>query len=106
MNPIYATYQDDNKISEILFDSIADYNSFFWSPQCMPLETIELKATGKTYQQKKQSVRDVILDITAVEYEINGIGLSYGEMQTLQGWCEDMAKRYGLTKEFQENAII
>lgn len=106
---IYAVYKDENLTSmtcEAVFDSIADYDSFFWSPQRVPLKTIELKTTGKTYQDKRQSVRDVIMDICEAQFDVDGLTLSYGEESTLWSWCRYMAKRYGLIREFEANGII
>ena len=106
---IYVVYKDEDLTSmtcEAVFDSIADYNSFFWSPQHVSLKTIELKATGKTYQDKRQSVRDVIMDMCEAQFNVDGLGLSYGEESILWSWCKCMAKRYGLIREFEANGII
>lgn len=106
---IYATYTDGNKISECIFteqvykDLISGRNNIVENA----IKTaIPLKATGKTYEEKQQSVRDVILDISSAQHDASGEGLSYYEESIIYDWCRDMAKRYGLIREFEANGII
>lgn len=95
--------------SESIFDSLEQYKDFFSDydlRSATPITTIPLKATGKTYREKQQSVRDVILDISSAQQDVNGEGLSWGEESIMYSWSLDMAKRYGLVNEFKENGII
>ena len=64
---------------------------------------IPLTVTGKTYAERKKDLKN-----KAIEWSYAG-GLeawSYGELATIQGFFETNGKRYGLLKEFRENAII
>ena len=64
---------------------------------------IPLIVSGKTYQERKNDLQN-----KAIEWS-NSVGQypkwSYGELATIQGFFETNGRRYGLLKEFQENAI-
>ena len=65
---------------------------------------IPLTVSGKTYAERKADLQD-----KAIEWSNNnGLGgdWSYGELATIQEFFETNGKRYGLLKEFRENAII
>ena len=55
-----------------------------------------------TYQQKKEQVRNEAIDW---QYEVAEMSLSYGELAEAQGYFERLGRRYGLLREFRENAI-
>ena len=55
-----------------------------------------------TYQQKKEQVRNEAIDW---QYEVAEMSLSYGELAEAQGHFERLGRRYGLLREFRENAI-
>lgn len=56
----------------------------------------------KTYQQLKQAAREAAIDWQDWQAEQN---LSYGELADWQEHFEKLGRRYGLLKEFRENAI-
>lgn len=106
---VYVVYQDQDLTSmtcEAVFDSQQDFKRYAERDRVTIKKAIPLKATGKTYQNKRQSIRDVIMDICEAQFDVDGLGLSYGEESTLWSWCKCMAKRYGLIKEFEANGII
>lgn len=55
------------------------------------------------YEIEKEKARD-----KAIEWQLDfdNHNYSYGEIADIQGYFEKLAKRYGLIKEFRENAII
>lgn len=55
------------------------------------------------YAQKKEQIRE-----QAIEWQEswNDNCYSYGELAFYSDYFEKMGRRYGLLKEFQENAII
>ena len=59
------------------------------------------KAMNK-YQQMKEKVRN-----EAIEWQMDfeNHNYSYGELSVFQNYFETMGKRYGLLREFKENAI-
>lgn len=64
---------------------------------------IPLIVSGKSYQERKADLKE-----KAIEWS-NSVGQypkwSYGELAIIEGFFETNGRRYGLLKEFQENAI-
>lgn len=81
-----------------------DYQSYFedtFSPACEIIQIIGFKVKGKSYTERKENLRNI-----AIEFSHNEIcGLSYGELYFIQQFFEIMGRRYGLLREFRENAI-
>ena len=81
-----------------------DYQSYFedtFSPACEIIQIIGFKVKGKSYAERKENLRNI-----AIEFSHNEIcGLSYGELSFIQQFFEIMGRRYGLLREFRENAI-
>lgn len=73
-----------------------------FSPTTKNIETLDFKISGKTYEEKKASLEDL-----AKEWQLyfSGYSWSYYELSIIQNYLYDNAKRYGLLKEFKENAI-
>jgi len=55
------------------------------------------------YQERKENARQKAIDWQA---DFNNHNYSYGEIAYFQNYFEKLGKRYGLLKEFKENAII
>ena len=58
---------------------------------------------GKTYAEKKEFVRWMAKNYQIMASESN---LSYGEILDFENMFEELGKKYGLIREFRENAII
>lgn len=52
------------------------------------------------YQKRKAEVRE-----EAIEYSYSEEELSYGELAEKNDYFEHLGRRYGLLREFRENAI-
>ena len=57
----------------------------------------------KTYAQQKESARQAAIDWQLTWYDTN---YSYGELAEYMEYFEKLARRFGLVREFRENAII
>ena len=90
----------DNTAS--IFDTWREYHAATFSPNCTISAVIPLQLHGSTYAQRRESLRDIAIDIQTAD---NG-GLSYGEVATLTDWFTRNARRYGLVTEFRDNCII
>lgn len=55
------------------------------------------------YCDKKERAREKAIDW---QLDFNNHNYSYGELVYFQSYFENLAKRYGLMKEFRENGII
>ena len=98
----FASYKDadGNEHANLYFD----WNSFHadtFSPECEIIQLLEFAIHGKSYKERKGCLKDL-----AIEFSHNAIcGLSYGEICHIQNFFETMGRRYGLLREFKENAI-
>lgn len=74
-----------------------------FDPECENIEMLDFKISGKTYQERKASLQDL-----AIEWQTRFAwwGWSYSELGEMGSYFYENAKRYGLVKEFKENAII
>lgn len=79
------------------------WHSDTFSPCCEDIEILDFKIKGKNYKERKAS-----LEGTAIDWSNNfsQYGWSYGELAEIGSWFYEKAKKYGLVKEFEENAII
>lgn len=98
----FASYKDafGNEHANLYFDYPSFYADTF-SPECEIIQLIEFAIHGKNYRERKNSLEEI-----AIEFSYNSVcGLSYSEMCYIQNFFETMGKRYGLLREFRENAI-
>lgn len=101
-----GVYELDNKKHfNIYYKNSYGYEEWFkdtFSPECK-YETLDFKISGKTYREKQTSLEEI-----AKEWQNNfaWLGWSYGEFAEIGSWFYENAKRYGLIKVFEENAII
>lgn len=98
----YAKYRDINgeEVAK-LYDRGEDYARDMFSPLVEPLTVIDFSVKGKNYRERQSSVRE-----TAIDFQIaDEGGLSMEELGRIGNWFHEQGKRYGLLKEFQENAI-
>lgn len=101
---LYCVIRDKNKDEKAnIFYNYEELNKETFSPMTEIVNIIELGSIqGKTYQEKKAAARN-----KAIEYSSNIFpGLSWGECALLCDYFEKIGSRYGLLREFRENAII
>ena len=98
----YAAYKDpDGNEHAGLYENLGEFFRATFSPACEVLAVIGLRLSGKTYQERKAAARSL-----AIDYSLNNYaGLSWGEVAEIGGFFEKVGRRYGLLKEFRENAI-
>lgn len=66
------------------------------------IEILDLSVKGKTYAEKKAYAEELAKDY---QYNFACLNWSYGELYEIGNFFETIGKRYGLLKEFKENAI-
>lgn len=101
----YAAYIDAKGIEHgMLFDSetINSYYNVTFSPATKEVALITFKVSGKTYQERKEDVRQKAIEFSHCNFP----GLFWSEMAWIESWFRTQAERYGLLEEFRENAII
>lgn len=84
--------------------AVGDFNAYYndtWSPCTRATCVIRLQVSGKTYAERKKD-----LEQKAIEYSLNQApGLYWSDLAILQTFFETNGRRYGLLKDFIENAI-
>ena len=99
---LYAVYRLNGVEVAGVFDCSEDYFRLSLDTDDEIIGLIEFKTHGKTYAERKEYVRD-----QAMEYSnINGYAdISYAEYAEIANYFEEQGRRYGLLREFHENAI-
>ena len=87
--------------SEVLYRFAAVHEMLF-CPDVEQVALIEFKTHGKTYAERRENLRQLAVDFSHV---CNG-DLSVWEVNDIITWFEKNGRRYGLIREFRENAII
>lgn len=98
----YAKLKQGNKETGVLYEDFRDYISDTFSPTVETMVIIPFTVHGSNYAERRENVRG-----TAMEFQTANDcdGLYMSDMAQIYGWFEKMGKRYGLLKEFRENAI-
>ena len=73
-----------------------------FSPLTKNIEILDFKISGKTYREKQASLEDLAKEY---QYNFSSLSWSYGELMEIENYFYENGKRYGLLKEFKENAI-
>lgn len=104
---IYAIIKDSiHNPTALVYYSWEALHSDLFNPSAELCGVIEFKTHGKTYEERKESARDIVRTFQGLDSDYSGAGLSWGEYATISDYFETVGKRYGLVKEFRENAII
>lgn len=96
---------DDKEEFYIYFKNSNGYRCFCkdtFSPLIENINVLDLSVKGKDYIEKQENLRNL-----AIDYQLNWACLSwsYGELIEIQEFFRRNGERYGLLKEFRENAI-
>ena len=67
------------------------------------LYMIPLIVSGRNYQERKNDIRNKAIEYQNSMYDF--CDFSYGEIGDIQAFFENNGRKYGLLKEFRENAI-
>ena len=106
MRYFIATYKQNNQnYNNIYCNNLIgwdEYHSDTFTSSTEDLQLLILSVKGKTYQERKAYTEELAKDW---QYNYNDFSWSYGELAIVCDFFEKMGKRYGLLKEFKENAI-
>ncbi len=67
------------------------------------IEILPFTASGETYSEKKNHVRDLAIAYSNIQYLLDN--LSWKEFADITEWFHKMGERYHLLPEFAENCI-
>lgn len=102
---VYYEMDRNEPYFNIYYKNQYGYKQFFedtFSPTIENLEVLDLKVSGKTYKEKQNYLRDLAINY---QYNFAPLSWSYGELVEICDFFEKNGRRYGLLKEFRENAI-
>jgi len=103
---LYLAYKDENGTGAAGLFDYEDLHSVLFNPSRKQLCIIDLdRIHGKTYTDKKEYIRNKAIDFQLIDSEISGGGLSWGEYAAVANFFETYGRRFGLLREFRENAI-
>lgn len=89
----------------IYYKNRLGYEEWFkdtFSPNTEDITILDFTIRGKTYIERKGYAVELAKDW---QYNFAGLEWSYGELYEIENYFEKIGKRFGLLKEFKENAI-
>jgi hypothetical protein len=100
---ILAAYKNpDGKVKGGLYDTYEEYIKETFSPECKEIGIVEFKIHGRKYAECKSNAEDIALE---AQYLMSELSLYQGELAWIGSWLETIGRKYGLLREFKENAI-
>ena len=97
----YAKLKQDGKETGVLYEDFQDYISDTFSPEVETVVIIPFTVHGSNYAERRENVRETAIDFQAADCG----GLYMSDYGLICDWFTKMGKRYGLLREFRENAI-
>ena len=104
----YARFRDTNGIIiEGIFDRASEIKALTGTDlsDLEMLNVLLFKLCGHTYTERKENLRNLAIDFQAAQSEESNLQLSYMEAAKSADFFRKNGRRYGLLREFQENAI-
>lgn len=106
MKKVYARIRRPDGTTEKMVTTWADYLTETFSPDAETLCFIPLSTHGKTYAERKQSIRETAVSLS---YELAAdadLDLAYSEYVSLCDFFTDAARRFGMLAELVESGIL
>lgn len=101
----YILIEDNNTLAGYVLTN-EEWNNYIATATADDLNNViaiyNLQAHGKTYAEKKASIKGLAIDYSNADNSNNGLD----DFNIMYNFFEDYSKRYGLVEEFRENAII
>lgn len=95
----YANYIKNGKKVGHLFDSVVE---FVREVDADPIDIVDFKVSGRTYDEKKESARQL-----AIEFQYAECGGMYmSEYAEVTHFFRKIGKRFGLSAEFENEGVI
>ena len=96
----YANYlqKDGTKVGH-LFDSMT---GFMMETDANPIDIVDFKVSGRTYEERKESARQLAIDFQHAECG----GMFMSEYAEVTDFFRKIGKRFGLSAEFENEGVI
>ena len=96
-----ATISRNGKTETSLYYYFSDFYRDTFSPETEIVNYIPLIVSGRNYQEKQNSLRETAVEFSNAELS----DMAFSEWAAIGYFFETNGRRYGLLKEFRENAI-
>lgn len=96
---------DNGYVEEHIYLTADEYIRDTCSPETEVLSLLPFRVTGSSYAERKESARNLAIEF---QFSCDGdsdIQLSHGEWLYVGNWFQRAGKRYGLLREYRENAV-
>ena len=97
--------QNKGNYTESLFCAESDLERMERLLDITVLRVLPFEIGGRNYRERQNSLRDLAIDFQLTNDGDTDVQLSIGEMGAASAYFERMGRRYGLLREFRENAI-
>ena len=91
----------ENPDNTVLYFSLQEFYNEDWNPCHRCAEAVALQIKGRSYRERKNSLRDIAIQAQRLDVG----GLYWSDVAALGDWFEENGRKYGLLREFHENAI-
>ena len=98
----YGVFKENGEYVGGVYDGTQVLSTICEEDNVQLVAYFDLKVYGKTYGERKSCIED---QAHIYDDSNNLIDLSYGELAILGDYFEKNGKKYGLYREFKENAI-
>lgn len=102
---LFAKIKRGEQSEENFYRSWSEYHADTFSPDVETLVLLPFEIHGKTYAERKESLRNLAIDFQHADDGDADLWLSYRELNDIGYYFNRMGRRYGLLREFRENAI-
>lgn len=102
---LFAKIKRGEQREENFYRSWSEYYADTFSPEVETLVLLPFETHGKTYAERKESLRNLAIDFQHSDDGDADLWLSYRELDDIGYYFNRMGRRYGLLREFRENAI-
>lgn len=102
---LFAKIKRGEQSEENFYRSWDEYLRDTFSPEVETLVILPFEIHGKTYAERKESLRNLAIDFQHADDGDADLWLSYRELDDIGCYFNRMGRRYGLLREFRENAI-
>ena len=102
---LFAKIKRGEQREENFYRSWDEYLRDTFSPDVEALVLLPFEIHGKTYAERKESLRNLAIDFQHADDGDADLWLSYRELDDIGYYFNRMGRRYGLLREFRENAI-
>ena len=100
---IFAVYENGGEKVAAVYGNFEEYYKETFSPVCGQLFITDFVVHGRTYTEKKAAAVLLAIDL---QNELSEVSVSWLELAMIGDNLKQIARRYGLVKEFRENGII